>query len=153
MCYKYLLQLALLVVALLTFACEGKKTETTEDADKTELTSEKTEWKQMDDFHMVMAETFHPYKDSSNLAPAKAQARELFAAADKWSNSALPSNVDNDDMKTSLQQLKSETEAFEDVVKTGTDDAIGAQLTKVHDAFHKIQETWYGGGHEHEHKH
>ena len=108
------------------------------------------DWEEMDEFHMVMAETFHPYKDSADLQPVKAKAGELAAAADKWASSALPKKVDNDEMKTSLQELKSEAEILEDLVQTGTNEAIGEQLTKVHDKFHHIQEAWYGGeGHEH----
>lgn len=102
------------------------------------------EWKEMDEFHMVMAETFHPYKDSADLAPVKSKVTQLVAAADQWVSSSLPAKVDNDEMKASLQELKSETEVLEDIVHSGSDDAIGQQLTKVHDKFHHIQEHWYG---------
>ena len=46
--------------------------------------TEQKNWKEMDNFHMVMAETFHPYKDSANLEPAKSRASELAAAAEEW---------------------------------------------------------------------
>jgi hypothetical protein len=121
--------------------------------EKKGATPESNTWAEMDDFHMVMAETFHPYKDSADLAPVKSQAKDLVEAADKWSQSALPDRVDNDEMKTKLQQLKSECEALADVVQVGDDNAIGAQLTKVHNLFHEIQELWYAKGSEHHHDH
>jgi hypothetical protein len=139
-----------LFCTLVIFSCGTKK----EDSTGGEEITSSNEWKEMDEFHMVMAETFHPYKDSADLAPVKAKAMDLVAAADKWSNAALPEKVKNDEMKTKLQELKSETESLADVVQTGEDAAIGEHLTKVHDLFHTIQEEWYGGsGHEHVHEH
>ena len=143
---------ALLIAALIPFSCDRKK----ENDQAASQSTQSIEWKEMDEFHMVMAETFHPYKDSADLAPVKAKADELVAAADKWSNAPLPEKVNNDEMKNKLQGLKSETEVLADVVQNGEENAIGGQLTKVHDMFHEIQEIWYTGendehGHDHEH--
>ncbi|MBT1701873.1 hypothetical protein [Chryseosolibacter indicus] len=148
---KQIFKLCILICAVLTiYSCGTKK----EDSTQEEQTSSSNNWKEMDDFHMVMAETFHPYKDSADLAPIKSKAKELYAAADKWTSSPLPQKVDNEGMKTKLQTLKSETEVLADVVQTGEDKAVGEQLTKVHDLFHSIQEDWYGGhGHREEHEH
>jgi hypothetical protein len=112
---------------------------------KTKPEASSAEWKEMDDFHMIMAETFHPFKDSADLQPVKAKASELKAAAEAWANSPIPEKADDDHMKSHLQELRSEAEALEDIVRTGTDTEIGSQLTKVHDKFHHIQEAWYGG--------
>jgi hypothetical protein len=148
--YTFILSLLLVI----TFASCNKK-----DADTSKKNTEESDekdWKEMDEFHMVMAETFHPYKDSANLEPAKAKAGDLVASADKWTSAGLPGKVDNDQMKTKLQQLKSEAEALQDIVQTGKDEEIGAQLTQLHDTFHQIQELWYGSQHgheEHEHAH
>jgi hypothetical protein len=109
-------------------------------------------WKEMDDFHMVMAESFHPYKDSADLGPAKSKVGELVASADKWANSPIPERVKSEEMKEQLQSLKSETEVLADLVQKGNEDAIGTQLTRVHDLFHKIQEAWYADEHHHDHK-
>lgn len=127
------------LVVLLLSACAGKK----EDAHG-HAAGEEGDWKEMDEFHMIMAETFHPYKDSSNLDPAKARAAELATAAGKWAGAALPGKVDNDEIRSKLQRLKSETEALSERVRTADDNIIAEQLTKVHDTFHEIQEAWYG---------
>lgn len=107
----------------------------------------------MDDFHMVMAETFHPYKDSANLEPAKTRAAELFASAEKWADSSIPEKVNNDEMKEKLETLKTESSILVKKVSEGDDKAIADQLTTVHDLFHTIQEEWYGGGEGHKHPH
>ena len=77
--------LAALFFAVL-IAC-GTKKETTATETTTDSTSADTdEWKAMDDFHMIMAESFHPFKDSANLAPAKAKARLAAAGESQQRN-------------------------------------------------------------------
>lgn len=144
-----LLQAVLMLTVMAFIACGGKQ-----DSPVHDQVADSEEWKGMDEFHMVMAETFHPYKDSANLAPAKEKAGELATAAENWANKNLPEKVDNDEMKEKLKNLQTETVALKDMVASGRDEEIGSQLTKVHDMFHEIQEAWYGGGdHEHNHGH
>jgi len=108
------------------------------------------EWPQMDEFHMIMAESFHPFRDSADIGPAKANADSLVVAADKWLNSPIPEKVNNEEVKEMLQNLKSEAESFAILSKTDDPKAIGESLTKLHDHFHQLQEVWYGGGEHHE---
>ena len=140
--------LALVIIAGLAFACGVKKEDDHGHEHGTE--TEAKEWKQMDEFHMVMAETFHPFKDSANLEPVKARAGELATSAETWSKSELPEKVDNEDMKAKLERLRTETSTLASTVSGDDDKTIGDQLTKVHDLFHEIQEVWYGGE-KHEH--
>ena len=143
---KTSLSRAYLILLLLALVACGKKTETTStspDAD---------EWPEMDSFHMIMAEVFHPYKDSSNVEPAKRMAEEMAQAAEGWQKTALPGKVDNDEMKAQLVELAIGTRAMADQIKAGsTDPEIGKSLTALHDRFHKIQEAWHGGGEKHSH--
>lgn len=129
---------------LAVLACSGKKeTEHNEEAVHEETVGS---WEEMDEFHMIMAESYHPYKDSSNLEPAKQNAHDLVLSAEKWNSASLPEKFKEDDeMKYKLNQLKSDALAFEEVVKTGDDKAIGDSLTKLHDLFHQLKEAWYGG--------
>ncbi|HEX6227038.1 MAG TPA: hypothetical protein VFZ52_21615 [Chryseolinea sp.] len=137
-------------ISLLSVACSGKK-EGDHDAHHSEEIKSDA-WKEMDDFHMIMAEAFHPYKDSSNLEPAKQNAAALTASAESWSGAPLPAMFEGDDeIKFKLNQLKSDAAKFEQVVAAGDEKAIGESLTKLHDLFHEIQESWYGGGHGEEH--
>lgn len=144
--------LAFLTLALLAFACATKKDDHGDHDHHAD--ADQKEWKEMDEFHMIMAETFHPYKDSANLEPARTKAAELVAAADKWTSAPLPEKVNNDAMKEKLGQLKSEASSMAQAVTAGDDKTLEEKLTKVHDIFHAIQEDWYGAnGHEHGHEH
>jgi hypothetical protein len=123
-------------------ACSSKKSD--EEQGSSDATANGDEWTEMDEFHMVMAEAFHPFKDSANLEPAKQHASHLVAAADKWASATLPEKFEGDDeMKFKLNQLKADAAKFEEVSRTGDDQAIGQSLTKLHDLFHEIQESWY----------
>jgi hypothetical protein len=141
-----------LIVYFLIFAFAGfisctSKTETTSTT-----TEESDEWKEMDSFHMIMAEAFHPYKDSANLAPVKKMAEEMAIEADKWASASLPKKVDNEEVKEELQKLKTDTRSLADLIKSGADDkAIGSSLDALHDSFHEIMEAWHGGDEKHEH--
>lgn len=121
-------------VILLTAACGNKKEEVANNE----------EWPEMDEFHMIMAESFHPFKDSANLEPAKANAAEMAKVAEKWANAPLPEKVDNDGTKAELTQLKNVANAFIQVSQEGDSIKIGESLTALHDQFHKLQESWYG---------
>jgi hypothetical protein len=129
--------------ALIAFSCS-----------KSEKHDEQIEWKEMDEFHMVMADVYHPLKDSGNLEPIKSRAAELAASAAKWAQAPLPDKVDNEETKGLLLKLKDGAKGLEDQVNSGaTDDVIQMQLTELHDLFHGIQEKWYGGGEGEQHHH
>ncbi len=125
----------------------GKKDEHGHDhSADTSTESSSEEWKEMDSFHLIMAETFHPYKDSANLEPVKVHAEHVAMEAEKWAATTLPDKVNNDDIKTKLDKLKTDTRALSDKIKAGgSDEEIAAQLTAVHNLFHESQEVWYGG--------
>lgn len=148
------------VIALSWMGCSKKAEEHEHDeAASDTLASEEemkaaaaADWKEMDAFHTIMAEAFHPFKDSANLAPAKMHAEELATSAAAWQAAPLPAKVDNEEVKTKLESLKAGTAAFVETVKGGNDEAIGKSLTQLHDQFHELQEAWYAG-HDHEHHH
>ena len=129
-----------LLLVLFLLSCAGKK-----DDRHAHHHEDEEVWQEMDDFHMVMAETFHPYKDSTNLEPAKTRASELMTAADQWAAATLPKRVDNDEVRSKLRQLKSQAATLAESVRSADDNVIGDQLTRLHDTFHEIQEAWYGG--------
>lgn len=149
--YKFLILSGFLSVAI--FSCFDKKQEDHQETNTTEQ-ADADEWPAMDSFHMVMAEAFHPYKDSSNLEPAKQLAEEMALEADKWASSALPEKVNTETVKSRLNQLKTDTQSLADKIKNGApDDEIGTALKSLHDSFHAIMEAWNGAGEGHEHEH
>lgn len=111
-------------------------------------------WKEMDEYHLVMAESFHPYMDSANLQPAKLHAEELAKVAAKWAEAPLPEKVNNDEVRAKLDKLNATSQEFATIVKAGNDEAIGKALTDLHHLFHEVQNAWYHpNGDEGEHKH
>lgn len=130
------LHTGVIFVCLLAVACTNKK----QDADNAS-----DQWPAMDKFHDRMAASFHPYKDSANLEPAKSHATELAQAADAWANAPLPEKLNNDEMKESLNQLRKDANAFAQLVQSGDSVMMGESLTALHTSFHKIQEAWYNG--------
>ncbi len=139
--------------AFTLLSCSEKKHEHEESEEVTEH-NDADEWPAMDSFHLVMAEAFHPYKDSTNLEPAKRLAEEMALEAEKWASSPLPAKVDTEAVKEQLNQLKADTRSLADQIKNGTsDEVIGASLKALHDSFHGIMEAWNGGGEGHEHEH
>ena len=135
---KYLLFIALIAA----FACSQKDKETADGEDD-------VEWKAMDEFHAVMADVYHPLKDSGNLEPIKKDAGSLAAAATKWAQSDLPSKVDNDETKKMLAQLEDGCQQLKQLVTDkASDEEISTKLTSLHDTFHSIMERWYQAGKE-----
>ncbi|MBY0436100.1 MAG: hypothetical protein K2U26_18565 [Cyclobacteriaceae bacterium] len=111
------------------------------------------EWKEMESFHMIMAEAYHPLKDSANLAPAKSRAEALASEAEKWAAAELPEKVDTEEVKSQLIALKSTTRSFADQVKANAPDAdLSIALEALHEQFHLIMEAWHSSQ-EHEENH
>lgn len=122
---------------LVAISCRQNRTE------ENTASSEPQEWPQLDAFHFVMAESFHPYADSANLEPAKKNAAELASQAETWAQEPLPEKVDNETTRALLNELGQETAAFSAMVNTAPDDSLASALTAIHDIFHKIQDSWY----------
>lgn len=125
-----------LVVTLATLvACSHKE----------EHHEENGEWKELESFHTLMADAYHPLKDSGNVEPAKLLMEKLAAEAEQWAAAPLPAKVDNDDVKAKLQKLKADSRQLASDVKGGApDDQIGKSLTEIHQQFHGIMEAWEG---------
>jgi hypothetical protein len=146
---KTRLSLMIVVAGLVVLSCSTQKTTDHHEVHADSVSDDS--WKAMDEFHMIMAETFHPFKDSSNLQPVKMQYKALIEASEKWVNSPIPAKVNTGAMKAKLQQLNADVNALAEGIETEKPDQdIGVFLTILHDRFHEIQELWYGGG-EHEH--
>lgn len=138
---KTLFSAVLLLGTIFVFSCASKK----DDSHEHHGYDDENVWEEMDRFHMIMAESFHPFRDSSNLDPAKARAGALMKAANEWAAASLPDKVDNADVRSKLGKLKSEAATLAESVKSSDDNVIGEQLTRLHHTFHEIEEAWYGG--------
>jgi len=132
----------IVMVVLLSFcaACSNK-----------EHHEEKTEWKELESFHKIMADVFHPLKDSGDIKPVKKLAAQLAEEADRLASSSLPESLRSDEMKSNLEKLKADSRALADEISKGaTDDVIKEKLSALHNLFHKIMEANQGGHKEEE---
>jgi hypothetical protein len=146
---KSFLNLSMFAFFLVVAAGCGQKSEHV-----TATQQEREDWTHLDDFHLIMADLYHPYKDSSYLQPVKERAEELARAAEQWAGAALPAKMDNEEIKKMLQELKSGTRTLADDIAAGAaDDQIGEKLDELHSLFHHVQESWYEGGHGSKHNH
>lgn len=129
----------MIAFVLVMMSCASKK-----ETDHADDHVNHTEWKEMDEFHMIMAETFHPFRDSADLEPVKRKASALMTAAHEWAATPLPERVNNDEMRSKLEALKAQATTLAESVQSQDDNAIGQHLSRLHDTFHEIQEAWYG---------
>jgi len=137
-----LMKYLLFALILLTFSCSNKEKEQAEGEDD-------IEWKEMDDFHAIMADVYHPLKDSGNLEPIRNEANTLSAEATKWAQSRLPSKVNDEETKKMLAQLEDGCQQLNQLVKDkASDEEISTKLTSLHETFHHITERWHSAGKE-----
>jgi hypothetical protein len=140
--------LTLVFVMGCLFACGDKTTASASGDSEGTVSASSEDWAMMDEFHIVMAEAFHPYKDSANLQPAKELAGEMASVAEKWTKSSLPEQVNSESVKAKIDQLSDGTKKFQETARSGSDEEIGSQLNELHDLFHELQDAWYHAEHE-----
>jgi hypothetical protein len=98
------------------------------------------EWKELEDFHRVMAETFHPLEEG-DLKPIRARAEELAKKASAWAKSTPPKRFAGANVKEKLAKLDADSHALAKLVAAnGGDEEIKKALTALHDEFHEIAE-------------
>jgi hypothetical protein len=97
-------------------------------------------WKELDEFHNVMSQTFHPAEEGK-LDPIKSRSREMLDKAIAWKNSTAPEGFDQKAVKKNLKELvKGATELNNLVVRKATDAELKQKLSSLHDVFHQIVE-------------
>ena len=97
------------------------------------------EWTPMENYHFVMAETFHPMEEG-DLEPIKSRVNELVKAAKTWAESEIPARYNTEAIRTQLNKLNVESAQMEEIVRKGTDEEIITALTDLHDTFHAMMD-------------
>src|SRR5689334_677752 len=107
----------------------------------------KAKWTEMEDFHTMIAATYHP-AESGDMLPIKAKSEELAKRAVAWKNSTAPAGYDKAAITTLLQQLVKNAKEVDKLVKSNaTDNVVKEKLSKLHDVFHQIMEKTGGEDH------
>jgi len=102
--------------------------------------SQQPAWKELDDYHKVMASTFHP-SEEGNLQPIKERSGELAAKAKALKKSSIPAAYRKEGVKKSLNLLAKESKALDKMVRKKKPDAdITKSLAALHDRFHEVME-------------
>ena len=101
---------------------------------------EKVKWKEMEDFHTIMAATFHP-SEEGKLEPIKTRSREMADKAVAWQQSTAPAGYDKNAVRSSLKKLAKGAKEINRLVKDKAADAVlKEKLSALHDVFHEIME-------------
>ena len=102
--------------------------------------SQQVAWKELDDYHTVMSQTFHP-SEEGNLKPIKERSGELAAKAKTLQKSAIPTAYQKPGVKETLAKLAKESKALDKIVrKKKSDEEITKTLAALHDRFHEVME-------------
>lgn len=100
---------------------------------------EQDSWTALKDFHMVMAQTFHPMEEG-NLKPIRERSGEMLSKAQKLAASKVPASFQSAGITKAIADLVVGSGNLEKAIKKKVkDDKIKADLTKLHDTFHIIQ--------------
>lgn len=100
----------------------------------------KEKWKELENFHEVMSETFHP-SEEGNLVPIKNRSLEMLQKAIIWRKSTPPAGYDKKAVKKHLKNLvKGSKSLHKLIMQKGTNQQITESLSKLHDVFHEVAE-------------
>ena len=98
-----------------------------------------SKWPALDEYHSVMAGTFHPSEDG-NLEPIKKRSGELSSKASLVAKSKIPAEFDSKAIRKAVKRLSKDSKALDKLVqsKVASDDQITKSLAALHDVFHEI---------------
>ena len=101
---------------------------------------EKAKWKEMEEFHNVMAQTFHPAEEGK-MEPIKTRSQEMLDKAIVWENSTAPAGYNQQAVKNTLKDLVKGVKEINKLIKEkAKDDVIKEKLSGLHDIFHEIMD-------------
>jgi beta-lactamase regulating signal transducer with metallopeptidase domain len=102
--------------------------------------AQKATWKEMNDFHTVMAKTFHP-SEEGNLQPVKDSASVLVAKATAWQKSKTPQGYDAKVAAPILEKLVAKCIIIQKAVaEKKSDEELKRLIAGAHEIFHEIME-------------
>ena len=102
--------------------------------------AQKAKWQEMEAFHDVMSNTFHPAEEGK-LEPIRKRSAEMLEKAIAWKNSAAPEGYDKNAVKETLNKLVKGTKELNKMVKqNASDNELKEELSELHDVFHEIMD-------------
>jgi hypothetical protein len=138
---KSFLVVSLSFVALSSAAAQHEHQPTKVEKDKPAVAHSKEHmsgWKELDAYHMVMMQVWHPAKEKSDLAPIRARAATLADAADVWAAAPIPSACDTPANRANIARVRTESRTLVALASNGTDADVKAALAALHDRFELV---------------
>ncbi len=135
--------IVLLAVSLVN--CAKKEEPKPQHSQTQEPSFKLEEWAEMEMFHKVMAETFHPMEEG-DMKPILTRAQEMADKAKAWQQSTPPARYApvKDSVNFYLAKLVAESQTLADMVaKKAKDDDIRRSLTALHERYHTISDFCY----------
>lgn len=100
---------------------------------------EKDAWQALKDFHVVMAQTFHPVEEGK-FGPIRERSGEMLAKAQLLAASKVPTSFQSPAITKAIADLVDGSAKLDKLIKKkGKDDKVKESLIKLHDTFHVIQ--------------
>ena len=104
------------------------------------LAQQKAKWNELEAFHDVMSQTFHPAEEGK-LEPIRTRSVEMVEKALAWKESSSPEGYDKNAVKKNLKKLvRGAKEINKLVLKNASDKEIKEDLAELHNVFHEIME-------------
>ena len=102
-------------------------------------------WPELESFHEVMADAYHPVADSGNLEPARRLSVALEERAATLASSIVPASAAGEETSQNLAILRDSTAGFSKAVKAGQPDSVlRPSITYLHRIFHHLMEAGEG---------
>jgi len=104
------------------------------------VSAQKAAWKELDDYHAVMSQTFHPAEEG-NLQPVLTRAGELAEKGAVLKKSTIPVDYQKEGVKTSVDLLAKESKELANMVRQKKSEAeVKKAIFALHDRFHEVME-------------
>lgn len=95
-------------------------------------------WPQLNDFHEVMSQTYHP-SEEGDLDPIRTRIDEMVKKANTLNDSEAPKEFQTPEIAAAQKKLVSGSESLQDLIADDADDEkVTAVLEALHDVFHEI---------------
>jgi superoxide dismutase len=102
-------------------------------------TIEMDTWNELNIFHGVMSQTFHP-SEEGNLQPIRERSAEMLEKARVLQSGKIPMSFNTPEIKKSIDDLVKGSAALNQLVIAKADDkTVTKKLSELHDVFHTIQ--------------
>ena len=106
-------------------------------------------WKELDKYHKLMMDTWHPAKGSNDLKPLKAKAKDLSAGAHELAKSTPPSACNRTELVEAARVLAPASDALAQQVLAGASDAaLKSALHDLHAKFETLEKGCKAGSRE-----